>query len=166
MTNADGLRLLPTGRTNDIPWLNINRITVTLSRAVTSLATSDIKLTSAVAGTTYNATSVTGSGTTWTITFANNLASAVGTGIINPDKVTVLISNTQLASYTRRLDVLPGDVNDDLAINSLDSAIVKNYYLVGIIPTQALSFLDTDGNGVIDVADYNLITARVGKKLP
>ena len=166
VTNADGLRLLPTGRTNDIPWLNINRITVTLSRAVTSLATSDIKLTSAVAGTTYNATSVTGSGTTWTITFANNLASAVGTGIINPDKVTVLISNTQLASYTRRLDVLPGDVNDDLAINSLDSAIVKNYYLVGIIPTQALSFLDTDGNGVIDVADYNLITARVGKKLP
>ena len=165
-TNADGIRLLPTGRANDIPWLNINRITVTLSRAVSSLATSDIKLTSAVAGTTYSVTSVTGSGTTWTITFANNLASTVGTGIINPDKVTVVISNTQLTSFTRRLDVLPGDVNDDLAINSLDSAIVKNYYLVGIIPTQALTFLDTDGNGIIDVNDYNLITARVGKKLP
>ena len=119
-----------------------------------------------MAGTTYSATSVTGSGTTWTITFANNLASTVGTGIINPDKVTVVISNTQLTSFTRRLDVLPGDVNDDLAINSLDSAIVKNYYLVGIIPTQALTFLDTDGNGIIDVNDYNLITARVGKKLP
>jgi len=80
--------------------------------------------------------------------------------------VTVAIGNGQLTSYTRRLDVLPGDVNDDLAINSLDAAIVKNYYLVGIIPTQALTFLDTDGNGIIDVNDYNLITARVGKKLP
>ena len=168
VTNADGLRLLPIGRTNSIPWLNINRITVTLNRAVPTLAASDIKLTSAVTGTTYSVTGVTGSGTTWTITFANNSTTpaTAANGIVDADRVTVAIGNGQLASYTRRLDVLPGDVNDDLAINSLDAAIVKNYYLVGIIPTQALTFLDTDGNGIIDVNDYNLITTRVGKKLP
>ena len=169
VTNADGLRLLPTGRTNSIPWLNINRITVTLSRAVPTLAASDIRLTSVVAGTTtYSVTGISGSGTTWTITFANNSTTpaTAANGIVDADKVTVTIGNGQLTSTTRRLDVLPGDVNDDLAVNSLDSTIVKNYYLVGIIPTQALTFLDTDGNGIIDVNDYNLITARVGKKLP
>ena len=168
VANADGLRLLPTGRNNDIPWLNINRITVTLSRAVPSLAAGDIKLISAVVGTSYSVTSVSGSGTTWTITFVNNstTSATAANGIINADRVTVTIGNGQVTTYARRLDVLPGDVNDDLAINSLDSAIVKNYYLVGIIPTQALTFLDIDGNGIVDVTDYNLITARVGKKLP
>ena len=133
-----------------------------------SLAAGDIKLISAVVGTSYSVTSVSGSGTTWTITFVNNstTSATAANGIINADRVTVTIGNGQVTTYARRLDVLPGDVNDDLAINSLDSAIVKNYYLVGIIPTQALTFLDIDGNGIVDVTDYNLITARVGKKLP
>jgi len=168
VTNADGLRLLPAGRTNDIPWLNINRITITLDKAVSTLAVGDVKLASAVAGTAYtvtSVTSVTGSGgTTWTITFANNLNSTVGTGIINADRVTVTIGNGQLTSYARRLDVLPGDVNDDLAVNTLDTAAVKNYYTSLTIAYVAL--LDVDGNGVVDVTDYNLVLGRVGKKLP
>ena len=159
-------RLLPAGRTNDISWLNINRITITLDKAVSTLAVGDVKLASAVAGTVYTVTSVTGSGTTWTITFANNLNSTVGTGIINADRVTVTIGNGQLTSFARRLDVLPGDVNDDLAVNTLDTAAVKNYYTSGTIPTSGVAFLDVDGNGVVDVTDYNLVLGRVGKKLP
>ena len=112
----------------------------------------------------YTVTSVTGSGTTWTITFANNLNSTVGTGIINADRVTVTIGNGQLTSYARRLDVLPGDVNDDLAVNTLDMTAVKSNYTS--LTIAYVAFLDVDGNGVVDVADYNLVLGRVGKKLP
>ncbi len=34
-TASDGLRLLPAGRTTDLPWFNINRIPITLSQAAT-----------------------------------------------------------------------------------------------------------------------------------
>ncbi len=38
-------------------------------------------------------------------------------GDFRADRVTITIGNGEIITYTRRLDVLPGDVNDDGAVN-------------------------------------------------
>jgi hypothetical protein len=97
---------------------------------------------------------VAGSGSTWTITLASG-------GLINNDRVTLQIGGSTIATYTRRLDVLPGDVNDDAIVTSLDQLLTQ----------QAISagyniFRDVDGSGAITSTDINLIKARLGRRLP
>jgi hypothetical protein len=135
------VRLLPSGRVRDIPWANINRVTFT-----------------GVNGTNYGTPTVTISGTTVTLTLA--------AAIVNADKVTVTINNSQVTGYTRRLDVLPGDVNDDGIVNTTDATTVRNFYTAGIRPLFALIYLDIDGSGTANVSDYNFILTRNGKRLP
>ena len=149
------VRLLPSGRVRDIPWANINRITFTLNRAITDLTGVTV---SGVNGTNYGTPTVTISGTTITLTLA--------TAIVNADKVTVTINNSQVTGWTRRLDVLPGDVNDDGIVNTTDATTVRNYYTAGIKPLFALIYLDIDGSGTANVSDYNFILTRNGKRLP
>jgi hypothetical protein len=79
--------------------------------------------------------------------------------------VTVTLGNAGITTYTRRLDVLPGDVNDDGVVNSTDSVITRNASL-GQTVTVPLTFLDIDGDGIIDTNDFNLVRARSGKHLP
>ena len=153
LVDAGNGRLLPAGRTTSIPWLGINKITLTLDQSITSLAASNVTLKSA-AGFTYSVASVTGSGTTWTI----NLA---GTGLANADKVTVTVGNSNLASYSKRLDVLPGDVNDDGLVSSVDQLLVSRG-LTG----QYIVFYDVDGSGTLTSADVNTIKTRIGNRLP
>ena len=158
LTNADGIRLLPSGRTTSIPWLNVNKLTLTLSQSITSLSAADVTFKSA-AGLSYSVASISGSGTNWTVTLANS-------GIVSPDKLTVTIANSQLATFTRRLDVLAGDVNDDGIVNTLDVASVRNY-LAGIGTNLiALVYLDVNGDGSVTSADQTLVTARNGRRLP
>ncbi len=149
------VRLLPSGRVRDIPWANINRVTFTLDRAITDLTGVTV---SGVNGTNYGTPTVTISGTTITLTLA--------TAIVNADKVTVTINNSQVTGWTRRLDVLPGDVNDDGIVNTTDATTVRNYYTAGIKPLFALIYLDIDGSGTANVSDYNFILTRNGKRLP
>ena len=154
---GDG-RLLPSGRTTSIPWLNITKITLTLNQSIASLLVGNVTV-KGVSGTTYAVSSVTGSGTTWTI----NLA---GSGLANPDRVTVTVTNASIATFSKRLDVLPGDVNDDGVVNSLDTVDLRNKIL-GVGPmTVPLVFMDINGDGTANATDLSLITARNGKKLP
>jgi len=153
LVEASSGRLLPAGRVTDIPWLGITRITLTLDQSVTSLAVGDFTLKSA-GGFSYSVSSVTGSGTTWTINLGNG-------GLVNPDRVTLTVSNSRLASYNRRLDVLPGDVNDDGLVNSADQLVVSRQ-----IGAAYVVLYDIDGTGTVTITDVNLIKARVGKKLP
>jgi hypothetical protein len=154
VTVADGLRLLPAGRANDLPWLNIRQFTFTLGTAVpitpANVSVTGINLAS------YGPVTVSGSGTTWTITLAQPIAAA--------DRVTLTVSNPGIATFVRRLDVLPGDVNDDGAVNAqdltLEAAAMRNQ--VGV----PLVFADIDGDGSNSIADYNLIRARLNSKLP
>src|SRR5262249_2452513 len=67
-TAADGIRLLPTGRNTDLPWLGINRVQITLGQA-TTLAAGDITVHSAI-GASYGPVTISGSGTSYTITLA------------------------------------------------------------------------------------------------
>jgi Dockerin type I domain/Bacterial Ig domain len=153
-TAADGLRLLPAGRNTDLPWYGINKLQITLSQAE-SLSPSDVSVTGITVA-NYGPVTISGSGTNYTITFAQAITTA--------DRVTVTIGNAGIATYTRRLDVLPGDVNDDGVVNAQDLALVHNdFNSIGAVYNI---FDDIDGSGVVDITDYSLVGRFVGKKLP
>src|SRR5262249_39318332 len=152
-TAADGIRLLPAGRNTDLPWLSINQLQITLGQAAT-LTAGGVTVASAM-GVNYGPVTVAGSGTSYTLTLAQPINLA--------DRVTITIGSATIATFTRRLDVLPGDFNDDGVVNSRDVVGVRNEYL-GIIP--ATIFGDINGDGVVDIADYNAVRRRIGTTLP
>jgi len=154
-TASDGLRLLPAGRNTDMPWLGINQLPITLAQA-TSMASGDVTVSSAI-GVNYGPVTVSGSGTNYTITLAQP--------ITKPDRVTITIGNATIATFTRRLDVLPGDFNDDGVVNSQDIVGVRNEWLRinGAVPTI---FGDINGDGFVNVTDYNDVGRQVGTRLP
>jgi hypothetical protein len=154
-TAADGLRLLPEGRNTDLPWLNINKFAITLSQAA-SLSPSDVTVTG-IKVANYGPVTISGSGTQYTITLAQPISAA--------DRVTVSIQNAGITTYTRRLDVLPGDVNDDGVVNSQDAVLERNAFL-GFGTVIAAMIADINGDGAVDVNDYNLVRQRVGTALP
>ena len=115
-TAGDGIRLLPAGRKTDLPWLGIDQVSITLGAAAT-LTAGDVTVTSAI-GVNYGPVTVSGSGTSYTITLAQPIDKA--------DRVTITIGSASIATFTRRLDVLPGDFNDDGVVNSQDLVGVRN----------------------------------------
>jgi hypothetical protein len=152
-TASDGVRLLPAGRNTDLPWLGINQFAITLAQA-TTLAAGDGTVSSAI-GANYGPVTISGSGTRYTITLAQPINKA--------DRVTITIGNATIATYTRRLDVLPGDVNDNGVVNLQDVLLVRNE-AEGITP--ATIFGDINGDGVVNLTDYNLVRALLGSTLP
>ncbi len=158
LTQADGIRLLPAGRKADLPWLNIDRLTITLS-ALVPLTPADI---------TVNGINVVNYGpVTVGLIGATTYGVSLTRPIAGPDRVTLTISSPMITTYTRRLDVLPGDVNDDGVVNIQDAIIVRNEVYPGLGPvTVPLTFLDINGDGVIDLLDLNLVRQRNGTRLP
>jgi hypothetical protein len=154
-TASDGLRLLPAGRNMDMPWLGIDRIQITLTQPAT-LAASDITAIGS-SGTNYGPVMVSGSGTSYTITLAQPINAA--------DRVTITIGNDLIAPFTRRLDVLPGDVNDDGVVNVQDLVAIRNQMLglLGAVPTI---FGDINGDGKVDILDYTAVRMCIGTTLP
>ena len=64
--------------------------------------------------------------------------------ITAPDRVTITIGNSQIISYTRRLDVLPGDVDDNGAVNTTDGVLILRNYT----PAHAYQLnFDMNGDG-------------------
>jgi len=154
-TAADGIRLLPAGRNTDLPWLGINKLPITLAQAAT-LTAADVTVSSAI-GASYGPLTITGSGTSYTINLANP--------ITKPDRVTITIGSATIATFSRRLDVLPGDFNDDGVVNGPDVVGVHNEWLRinGAVPTI---FGDINGDGVVNVTDYNDVRKQIGTVLP
>jgi len=152
-TQADGLRLLAAGRNTDLPWLGINKLAITLSQAAT-LSPSDVTVTG-IKGGNYGPVTISGSGTSYTIIFAKPINAA--------DRVTVTIGNAGITTYTRRIDVLPGDILEDGIVNAQDMAAVRNQLLT---PASATIFGDIDGDGHVTVSDYTNLTRFVGSVLP
>ena len=75
--------------------------------------------------------------------------------------MTITIGNALIAGFTRRLDVLPGDVNDDGVVNVQDMLVVRNQMLglLGAVPTL---FGDVNGDGKVDINDYTAVRKLVG----
>jgi hypothetical protein len=154
-TGSDGMSLLPAGRNTDMPWLGITRVQITLSQAAT-LAAGDVTVTSA-SGISYGPVTVSGSGTSYTITLAHSIDAA--------DRVTITIGNDLIASFTRRLDVLPGDVNDDGIVNAQDMVLIRNAIQETGDPLMN-GWADMDGNGLLNVSDYSAARKKLGSHLP
>ena len=149
-----GLPLLPSGRTNDLPWYGINKLPITLSQSE-SLSPGDVSVTG-INVANYGPVTISGSGSNYTITFAQAITTA--------DRVTVTIGNAGITTFTGRLDVLPGDANDDGVVNLLDVVAVRNDFTsVGALYNV---FDDINGDGVVDVSDANLVVHFLHKKLP
>ncbi len=150
-TASDGLRLLPAGRNTDLPWLGIDQVQLTLTQPAI-LAAGDITAVGS-SGTNYGPVTVTGSGTSYTITLAQPINAA--------DRVTITIGNDLIAPFIRRLDVLPGDVNDDGVVNVQDMVAIRNQMLglLGAVPTI---FGDINGDGKVDILDYDLVRKLIG----
>ncbi len=150
-TASDGLRLLPAGRNTDLPWIGINRVQLTLNQP-TTLSAGDITVAGS-SGINYGPVTVSGSGTSYTITLAQPINTA--------DRVTITIGNATIASFTRQLDVLPGDVNEDGVVNVQDLVAIRNEMLgfLGAVPTI---FGDINGDGKVDINDYIAVRKLIG----
>ena len=97
---------------------------------------------------------VSGSGTNYTITLARPINSA--------DRVTITIVNPGVSMFNRRIDVLPGDVNDDGVVNVQDMVLVRNAIQKTGDPLM-IGWVDVDGNGVIDMNDLTAVRQQAGQ---
>ena len=153
-TAGDGIRLLPSGRSTDMPWFNINRIPIVLSQAAT-LSPGDVSVTGITVA-NYGPVTIYGSGTT-------NILLTLARSITGPDRVTITIGNSQIMTFTRRLDVLPGDVNDDGVVNTTDGVIILN----SLTPAHPFNvFCDMNGDGTVSLVDFGVYRSQIGTVLP
>jgi hypothetical protein len=70
-----------------------------------------------------------------------------------------------LSPFSASLSVLPGDVNGDSVVNSQDLVLVRNAIL-GTGDPLMIGWVDVDGNGVIDLDDFNQVRKNLGRHLP
>jgi plastocyanin len=153
-TAADGVRLLPTGRKKDLPWFNINKIAISLSQAAV-VSAGDVSMVGLKGG-NYGPVNIAGSGT-------SSIVITLAKSVAGPDLVTITIGNNQIVTYTRRLDILPGDVNDDAVVNTTDGVLILN----NTTPTHAYNmFDDMNGDGSVNTTDFNLYRPNIGTTLP
>ena len=113
----------------DLPWLGINRVFVSLAQPA-GLSASDVRVTS-TSGIGYGPVTIEAPGAAYMITLAQP--------INGPDRVTLSIGNALIADFSGRLDVLPGDVNDDGLVNVQDMVAVRNQMLglLGALPPSS-----------------------------
>jgi hypothetical protein len=157
LTQADGVRILPAGRHVDVPWLGLNVIGIGLDNLV-GIAPSDIKV-NGINVVDYGPVKISQVSFS-PIVYALTLARPID----GPDRVTIQIDSPAVTPFTRRLDVLPGDVNDDGAVTIADAISVRDH--LQSFGGVYLGWADVDGNGVIDLTDMNTVRKRIGQVLP
>jgi hypothetical protein len=153
-TASDGLRLLPQGRSTDLPWQGVQTVYINLGQAV-PLGPTDVSVLGSKLD--YGPVTISGSGTDYTITLHRPINVA--------DRVTITIGNALIASYTRRIDVLPGDLNDDGMVNSQDMVGIRNQ-IIGYAGAMPTLLGDINGDGVVDINDYSAARLWLGTRLP
>jgi Dockerin type I domain len=81
------------------------------------------------------------------------------------DRVTLSIRIPRTDTFTGRLNVLPGDVNDYSVVNSNDITTIRNERK-GTHGAQPTIFGDILGNGTVNAADYDAARRFEGITLP
>ncbi len=163
---------LSTTPTRDLPW-QVTGFRAVFSEAVNASAGS-LSFTGTGAPTVG---SFSGSGTatvTWTLsspaTLANVTASIASSG---PYAVTGASDNAMLDGnpnnpgpdpYSEAIKILYGDVDGDTTIGARDTAISLAASQMRAVPVAAL-YLDVNGDGKVDSADYNIVRSQAGKHL-
>ncbi len=154
-TASDGLRLLPAGRNTDLPWLGIDQFQITLNQPDT-LTAADVTV-KGLKVKNYGPVVISGSGTSYTITLARRIKVA--------DRLTITIAAPNFVTYIRRLDVLPGDFDDNGVVNKRDVKDVRNeFHRTG--GAQPTIFGDIVGDGTVDARDVKATQRLVGTRLP
>jgi hypothetical protein len=152
-TASDGVRLLPAGRNMDMPWFSINRIALAFS-GIAQVAPGDVSATGITVA-NYGPVTISGAGT-------GNIVITLAKPITGPDRVTIKVANAQI-NYTRRLDVLPGDVNDDGVVNTTDGVLILNNQT----PAHTYNvFDDMNGDNAVNTSDFTLYRPQIGTTLP
>ena len=123
-----------------MPWFGINRLMITFNQPVT-LTAAEVSIASA-RGINYGPVTVTGSGEAYTITLSQS--------VTKPDRVTITLAGADIATYTRRLDFLPGDFNDDGVVNKADAAGVRSEVRSTAPPTI---YANIFGDASVDKSD-------------
>jgi hypothetical protein len=108
-------------------------------------------------GINYGPVTISGSPTSPIVTFARPIESA--------DRVTITIAASDIATFTRRIDVLPGDFVDNGVVSSNDASAIKNEWKRkhGATPTI---FGEILGDGTVDARDYDAARKFAGTRLP
>ena len=154
-TASDGLRLLPAGRNTDLPWLGIDQVELTLTQPARWPPATSRSL--APAARTTGRSRLPARGRATRSPWPSRSTRPIGS---RSPSATDLI-----ATFTRRLDVLPGDVNDDGVVNVQDMVAIRNQMLglLGAVPTI---FGDINGDGKVDINDYTAVRKLIGTTLP
>ncbi len=66
--------------------------------------------------------------------------------------------------FATKFAVLPGDINGDGVVNAQDMVLARNAMLDTGDPSM-IGWADLDGNGVVDINDYNAVRKNIGKHL-
>ena len=152
-TASDGLRLLPAGRANGYA-LAQHQPDIDHSQSGRYREPRRCQRHWAYGG-DYGPMTISGPGT-------SSLVITLAKGITSPDRVTMTISNSQIITFTRRLDVLPGNFNDDGVVNTTDGVLL----LRNFTPAHAYQqFYDLNGDAAVNTTDFNLYRPRIGTAL-
>jgi hypothetical protein len=164
---SQSMSILGLGR--DLPFSNIRAIDVIFSDDV-SVDAADLSLVSAVTpsnlypvtGFEYNPTTHRA---TWTLADSlglDRLSLSLDGDATGHDGIRYA-GGIYLGAYSTEFSVLPGDVNGDSRVDSLDMLASRDGIL-GVLDQALEVWADTDGNGKLDINDYLAIRKFVGKR--
>ena len=149
------------GRQTDLPWFGIHELQITLKEPET-LTAADITI-SGLKGVRYGPVTVTAVPSDNVELFLYDIA--FFQPINKPDRVTITIAGPEIVTYTRRLDVLPGDFDDNGVVNNKDVTAIRNEWK-GKHGAQPTIFGEILGDGTVTAGDYNATRKRIGTRLP
>jgi len=154
----------------DLPFSDITAIDILFSDDVTVTGTSATLKSSTSSGTMYSLG-------TFGYTPANHEAIWTLPSALGIDEYLLNLDNTLAAAVDHTINilgttswnfaVLPGDVDGDGIVGTADLTAVHNqmpqYLALGQMPSV---WADINGDGVVDVNDYNLVKKMLNKRLP
>ncbi len=163
---SESMSLLNLSR--DLPFVNINAIDIVFNQNVV-VSEADLTLSSLInSGHSYSFSGFSYDSAThdakWTLPTAigvDSLMMALDGAHVKP--------GIYVNPFTQKFKVLPGDVNGDGIVNSVDMGVVRNQ-IVGIAPLTMWADLDgsvdNEGNIVVDMNDWYAVKKWIGFKLP
>jgi len=171
-----------------LPWTNVNQIRITFSEDV-NVDAADLSVSGAnttaytFSGFSYDSTAHTA---TWTLSasltkdkvlldldadgmdpvVSISTGDALSGGWTNGSSTFPSGDGTTVADFEFRMNILPGDANQNNAVNVTDAAYVNQK--IGTSAGQAgyNIYYDMDGSGAISSCDYSAVTSRLASLLP
>jgi hypothetical protein len=153
------------GTTPRLPWSNLNQVSMTFSEDVnvgpTSLLVNGVNAASyGVASVNYDYATYTA---TWTL--ANPLPNDRAT-LSLANSAADLVGNVVEGTTGATLLALPGDVNQSGVVDQADFRASLDAQFRGIGSPGYSVLLDTDGNGAINIQDWQNVQTAIGDTLP